>query len=222
MRTISKPKALARSALGAAALAAGLVRCDPSAYPIEPTFCDDWCRVLLRTDCDQEPENCVRDCERSIAPEPCFSLQVTLLECYRKTPASEFVCSDEGFQSPARPEEWVCQAERDALIECAYPEVKACLDVCRAAEASFATDASVLPGSQTRCPSSNVPCDSICWTARHYLGEHLDASSALGTLSPALMECAIERATQCQNGEADAGAQNWSSVFLACAEALGG
>src|SRR5688572_20109926 len=91
--------------LGVGSLGAWVTDCDTSDYPLDPTFCDEWCRVLMRPGCDQEPENCVRNCERSIAPAECFELQATLLECYRATPASEFVCAGQGFQTSARPHE---------------------------------------------------------------------------------------------------------------------
>jgi hypothetical protein len=227
----------ARRALAGAvlAVAAWATQCDYTDYPLEPTFCDDWCRVLLRSNCDQEPENCVRTCERSIAPAPCFELQEELLSCYRATPESEFVCSGQGFQQSARPEEWICPAERDALIDCAYPEVKLCLDVCRAVEASQASDAGAdaSTSADPSCPSHDIPCDSICWVARRYLtqpsdgGDGTDASdpadaASLGALAPAVIECALERAEACRaTTDADAGDENWASVLSECAEELG-
>jgi hypothetical protein len=228
---------LARRMLAGAVgvLAAWLTRCDYTDYPLEPTFCDEWCRVLLRSNCDQEPENCVRTCERSIAPAECFDLQVALLDCYRATPDDQFVCSGQGFQQNARPEEWVCPGERDALIDCAYPEVKVCLDVCRAVEQSQVGDASAdaSASSEPSCPSHDIPCDSICWVARRYLvqlsdgGDTLDASgpadaASLGALAPLVIDCALDRAQACRAGDSpDGGDQNWASVLLECAEQLG-
>jgi hypothetical protein len=236
---------LERSAFGRGALlgvvgtlAAWVTQCDYTDYPLEPTFCDDWCRVLLGVGCEQEPENCVRTCERSLGPDHCFDLQQSLLACYRATPKSEFVCSDQGFQQNPRPEEWVCPSERDTLIECAYPEVKLCLDVCRAVEAGHAPDGATDAGSpdESGCPSYDIPCDSICWVARRYLelpddagndDASLDASTtpdggSLGELAPAVIACALERAEACRAASGgDAEEQNWSSVLRDCAEELG-
>jgi hypothetical protein len=164
------PRARQMLLVAVGAVAAWGTHCDYTDYPLKPTFCDEWCRVLLRSNCDQEPENCVRNCERSLAPQECTELEGTLLQCYQAVPASEFVCSGQGFQQIARPEERVCQSERDSLIDCAYPEVKLCLDVCRALESSYADAEPFDSGPAGRvCPSSDIPCDSICWLARGIL-----------------------------------------------------
>jgi hypothetical protein len=206
--------------LAVGSAAAWATDCDHGAYPVEPTFCDEWCRVLLRSGCDQEPENCVRTCEQSSAPRACHGLELELLRCYAATSPSEFVCSRQGFQEIARPEERVCQSERDSLIECAYPEVKLCLDVCRAVEVAYVADAAIdasPPGGRT-CPSHDIPCDSICWVARGELFESRpdarrqapdvddgdgsaisDAGSALGEIADKLIACAIGRAQACRS-----------------------
>jgi hypothetical protein len=227
-------------------------QCDYTAYPAKPTFCDNWCRVLLRANCGQEPENCVRACEYSKGPAECRRFHEELLGCYESAPPSAFACSGNGFQRSARPEESVCQAERDALIRCAYPEVTECLGVCRAAEniyAASATDAGA--PSERICPSYDVPCDSICWTA--YFGlppdpdpdSNPDATPANGgapqTLTDAgvarptreqLVSCALETALACHSepsADVDASAPdasttgnaNWASVLLDCEAKLG-
>jgi hypothetical protein len=207
------------------AIAAAGTDCDYNDYPLKPTFCDEWCRVLLRAGCEQEPENCVRTCEQSSAPAECQELQRTLLSCYGATPASDFVCSGQGFQQIARPEERVCQSERDALIECAYPEVKVCLDVCRAAEAESADavpDAAASPPN--RCPSQDIPCDSLCWAAQRELERFRHEgglTAGLRDLAGAVMACATRRANECRGGAGDGGPMNWTSVLLECAEELG-
>lgn len=240
MHSVSQRPARSPRALlvALASAAAWVTHCDYSDYPLEPTFCDDWCRVLLRADCGQEPENCVRTCERSLGPAQCKPLHLELLACYEATPASEFVCTGQGFQTQTRPEEWVCPAERERLIECAYPEVELCLDVCRAIEASQPSDAgadAATPSGQI-CPSYDIPCDSICWVANRYLersdagaGATNDASigasdaGTLGELAPKLIECALERADECRNGTVGDAEPDptWSAVLLHCAEELG-
>ncbi|HEY6559244.1 MAG TPA: hypothetical protein VI072_18295, partial [Polyangiaceae bacterium] len=212
------------------------IRCDADDYPLPPTFCDDWCRVIRRVPCDEEPENCVRTCERSRGPAQCQQAYRVLLGCYAGTPASEFSCSDEGFNEVARPNEHICRTERDTLIECAYPNVRACLDVCRTLEDAHQQDASA-GSSRVRCPSRDVPCDSLCWyVTREITAIIRDAGASdandggvFRDVASALITCAIERADACRaaaHGDAldgsadasdDAAPANWSSVLLRCA-----
>jgi hypothetical protein len=200
--------------------------------------------MLLRADCDQEPENCVRICERSKAEGPCFALQEELLDCYQAAPPSDFVCTGQGFSTTARPQEYVCAPERDALIECAYPDVKACLDLCRVVEAAYIADAG--PDAQNpeerTCPSQDIPCDSICWIAGRFYslpvdggvqgGSSADVSVSGSGLGPAeaeqLVACALGRANRCRNGEPEDGAPDgavqdstWATVLTDCADELG-
>jgi hypothetical protein len=213
--------------VGVGSLAACVTDCSSSEYPLDPTFCDEWCRVLLRPGCDQEPENCVRNCERSIAPGECFALQETLLECYRATPANEFFCTGQGFQTSARPDESVCPSERDALIECAYPDVLECLNVCRDAETETKSDAGDAgPGttgpSGNTCPAHDIPCDSMCWAGRQYLAEsELDAGS-VSALAKIVIDCAVAKADACRAGTgAEVEDANWASVLGECIDVLG-
>jgi len=147
-----------------------LLRCADETYPLDPSLCDRWCRVQLRAGCDEEPENCVRNCERSRAPAGCTAPEGELLGCYERAAPSDFACSEQGFLTIARPEVWVCQKERDALIECAHPEVKACLDLCRVFAASYAAGIEPDASAPERrvCPVRDVPCDSLCWIVRGY------------------------------------------------------
>jgi hypothetical protein len=222
-----KRTAFARRSLLAVAgsLGAWVTDCDYTEYPIEPTFCDDWCHVLLARDCDQEPENCVRNCERSLAPAGCFELQKTLLACYQSTPTSEFTCSGQGFQSFARPDENACPSERDALIDCAYPSVKLCLDVCRGIETDAGADAGDAGNPEGRiCPSHDMPCDSICWAGAELYSDvdaaALDAGTAQGVVS-LVLECAVERAETCRTATGEVEDANWASVLSDCIDDLG-
>ncbi|HMR04984.1 MAG TPA: hypothetical protein PKA88_04390 [Polyangiaceae bacterium] len=217
-------------------------QCDYEAYPVAATFCDDWCQVLLRKDCDQEPENCVRICERSLPNEPCLSLQRELLDCYRAAPLDGFVCSGSGFGAATRPKESTCQAPRDALIECAYPDVRVCLDVCRAVESSLTdggTDAAAASATDRKCPSDDIPCDSICWIAGRYLSSPSDAGSdaaadssfaganSFDESATQLIACALDKANRCRQGQPtspDAGEsdETWGTVLASCADEQSG
>lgn len=213
---------LVAGAFGGLQLAAGAAGCDPEAYPLEPTFCDDWCRVLLRARCDQEPENCVRLCEQSKAEGACFERQEALRACYQAAPSDGWVCTGTGFRTLPRPPEPLCRDERDALIACAYPPVATCLVTCRLVEADFNTDGGAdaeAPDGAT-CPARDIPCDSICWSA----GRYLDADASEEDLN-ALIRCALDSVDACY-GRGDGGlggdAQpTWSTVLPACAESLG-
>lgn len=241
MRRAGKHRALARFILLGAGLCLSAVQCDADDYPLEPTFCDEWCRVIRRVPCDEEPENCVRTCERSRGPEACQDAYRVLLRCYAATPPSDFSCSDEGFNQVARPKEHICQRERDTLIECAYPNVRRCTSVCRSLESSRAQDAGAVPG-RTRCPSQDVPCDSLCWYAAREIsaisrdagGGDASSPDRFDDVATSLITCAIDRADACRavargdvlDGAADAASEfapaNWSSVLLRCAGRLSG
>lgn len=210
--------------------AACATECDQEDYPLDPTFCDDWCHVLLRPGCDQEPENCVRNCERSLAVGECFPLQEALLDCYHATPASEFTCSGQGFQATARPDELVCPSERDALIECAYPDVLACLNRCRDLEMEHTGDAGdagdagdgTTGASGNTCPAYDMPCDSMCWAGRFYLDDVPPDAGTTSALTELVLNCAIERAETCRSQTgAELEDANWASVLGDCVDALG-
>ena len=136
------------------------------------------------------------------------------------TRPGDFVCSGRGFQAIARPQERICPTQRDALIECAYPDVKSCLDSCREAEFRQARDAAFdarAPSGRV-CPSYDVPCDSVCWIAYRELGgfqselgmdapgeaRSLDADSGnrLADLAAQVVNCAIARAEACRGSDA--------------------
>jgi hypothetical protein len=157
-----------------AALAIGCLAvtgCDYNDYPIEATFCDHWCRVMRRSGCEQEPENCIRDCESAKASDRCLPLQSSLLECYESTPADRFECVGQGFQSSVRPRPEICTEERYDLIRCEVPRVMQCVAACVAIDA--ATPASPEPldagpeppavSLKRACPQSPFPCERLCW-----------------------------------------------------------
>jgi hypothetical protein len=193
--------------------------CDYTEYPIEATFCDDWCRVLRRTGCEQEPENCIRDCESSRASDRCSALQSSLLDCYASTAADRFECVGQGFQSTVRPRPEICTEQRQALIRCEVPRVMECVDACEALDASdpSRTDAGAMVTSSD-CPEPPFPCERMCWELDARFGRGrpttlsgLDATddTNLAAIGEPYMRCAQARAAECRagaGGGADAGA----------------
>jgi hypothetical protein len=227
-----------RAARVLAALGTGYVcitACAYSDYPIEATFCDDWCRVLRRTGCEQEPENCIRDCEGSLPSPPCRDEQAVLLECYESTPADRFACVGQGFQSTVRPQPEICTEQRHALIRCEAPRVMACIEACSAldtsAAAADATDAGA-PSLGERCPEPPFPCERLCWEldARGSGVGGASSNADLAALGEPAIRCALARASECRADAAltDAvvtGAASptsdeplsWTRLFLECA-----
>jgi hypothetical protein len=220
-----------------AAFAAGHVSftgCEYNQYPAEATFCDDWCQVLRRTGCEQEPENCVRDCESALPSDRCLELQASLLECYQSVPADRFECVEQGFQSTVRPLPEICTEQRHALIRCEVPRVMECVDACSALDTSSElADAGALPAVAALCPEPPFPCERLCWEldARFGRGQpttlrDVDRSddTDLREIGEPLIRCAQQRAAECRAGglPADAGAAgsrslSWTSAFLDCA-----
>jgi hypothetical protein len=221
---------LATGVFGALGLTLGVTHCDYTAYPLAPTFCDEWCHTLRQVPCDDEPENCVRRCERSRPGASCSSLLVTLKECYQEARPEDFVCWGEGFNQRVYPLESTCTSEREALIECEYPEVAECLGQCRAFEATYATmhDADATPDE--RCPPADVPCDALCWELQQPLsldgnGNPDGSASDAGTSDPShqIALCVLQRALDCHTTAPPEPepAMTWSTVLVDCVEEHG-
>lgn len=186
--------------------------CDYSGYPLEATFCDDWCRVLRRTGCEQEPENCIRDCEGSLPSERCLALQSSLLDCYESMPADRFECVGQGFQSTVRPRPEICTEQRQALIRCEVPRVMECVDACAALAPSAPSmggvvDAGAAPSLE--CPQPPFPCERLCWELDARFGrgrpttqQAVDVTddTDLAAIGAPLIRCAQERAAECRAG----------------------
>ncbi len=219
--------ALSVLGLGGAAITA----CASDEYAAEPSFCDDWCRTLRRTPCDQEPENCVRDCERALPSEACLQHQVLLLDCYRNTPPEGLVCVQQGFQGSIRPMPDICRPERDALVRCAAPRVMACIDECRAFDEADPVSAPEGLNAES-CPSSPLPCERLCWALDGAVDTRdddledlaaLGEGTELGVLGVALLGCARQSAQSCWE-RARAGELSepvsWTSSFFECVEPL--
>jgi hypothetical protein len=192
-----------RAARVLAALGAGYVcitACAYSDYAIEATFCDDWCRVLRRTGCEQEPENCIRDCEGSLPSPRCRAHQAALLECYESTPADRFACVGQGFQSTVRPQPEICTEQRHTLIGCEAPRVLDCIQACSAIDTSAASsDAGVQP-LDDRCPGPPFPCERLCWEldARGAAFGATSGDADLAALGEPAIRCALARANECR------------------------
>lgn len=158
-------------------------------YRLAATFCDDWCRATLRAGCDDEPDNCVRECELTKASEDCLASQRRLLACYEEARDSDFVCAGSGFGNATRVKPEVCRAERDALYECEAPGIGICLDLCREQQelqlaraydsetglvsyAQLVTDAGVVPA----CPALDQPCEALCFSVFGFESEALTSA----------------------------------------------
>jgi len=100
-----------------------------STYVLRPTPCDDHCRAKLRADCsDDEPADCVRDCEHEQGPhngDACLASFRAVDDCLLRAPASAFFCNDKHSQFTD-----ICLEERRALDECVAPDSGACFDEC--------------------------------------------------------------------------------------------
>jgi hypothetical protein len=111
-----------------ALLCAGLVDCE-GGYPIAPTACDDWCLATERASCEEDyPEGCVSACEdRAIGRRypDCEAPWLTLGECYRQAPDTDFQCVED--ESRPRP---ICASERVATATCVSPVVGSCVEAC--------------------------------------------------------------------------------------------
>ncbi len=140
-------------------------------YPLEPTFCDDWCRAT-RKNCDP-PANCVSDCELTKSSDDCFELQRDLLECYERDP-DVIMCVGEGFGERAVVKDHACRKQRDALFECEAPGIGACLQLCRVTQEEQIKNIAETPvdmpmadeadAGAPSCPSLDDSCEAICWT----------------------------------------------------------
>ncbi len=188
-----------RQSLAQQLVAGILLSACSNSYPIEPTFCDEFCRVTLRAGCDQEPENCVRECETGKVRKSCQLRHQALLECYQRAPDDAFVCVGSGFGSSIRVRDGVCRSERDELLTCERPEVSECLELCRPLQNDLERAASVqlmLPGQSSAtsavgdaglnaCPLLLESCETLCWNlstieALSIDDLYLDASAGAG------------------------------------------
>lgn len=181
----------------------------------------------MRVDCEQDPENCIRDCEASRASSECLLVEQELADCYSRAPVQDFVCVGRGFRSTPRPREGVCEVERDALVECQFPEVKACFDLCReleagltspdedrvAGEGAVGSELSSAEISPSACPPRDIPCETLCWNLNdfaQYLRDTTDSSPEAGAgdefessleLFGGLIGCTLDRANACYAAE---------------------
>lgn len=100
-------------------------------YPIAPTACDDWCYATARADCkeDASPDDCVTDCEETALGRrypACEPAWITLTECYRAAPDSDFTCIDDYSE----PSNTLCLDERRAANYCVSEGQGLCFDKC--------------------------------------------------------------------------------------------
>lgn len=68
-------------------------------YPLEPTHCDHFCRAIERSECGQDPVNCVLACEQEelVAASGCDTEFSAVISCLDALPANELPCSPNSF-----------------------------------------------------------------------------------------------------------------------------
>lgn len=174
-------------------------------YPLAPTYCDDFCRATVPSDCPYEPENCVRDCELWRIDEACVRGRDELLHCYEQAPAEAFVCRGRGDPVVVRDE--TCRTERDAVLVCELPPIAACLEPCRllqnAVDAQARDNANSATGQTPReCPLLDQSCESLCWNVLTIGTLEVGDSTAVGA-EPLLV---------------DAGSPSWEQVVQLVSE----
>jgi hypothetical protein len=97
-----------------------------SGYPLSATVCDDYCRATQRADCDDdEPADCVRDCEQARGASACDAPLAKLSRCYQQSDPGAFACVDDHTRFGP-----LCATERRELDECRLPGSGACFDEC--------------------------------------------------------------------------------------------
>ncbi len=178
---------LATCGLAVAGILLGMPSCSPE-YSLAPTFCDDWCLATLLPGCENEPNECVSDCELTKATDDCFALQEELLSCYEGQTREAFVCAGSDFSAETRVVGGICEAERDALFECEAPGIGACLSFCRQTQAEQLDNVSdsapgLMPSEKSpdddspqECPIIDQPCEQLCWTVFSFTSQGLVAA----------------------------------------------
>ena len=87
------------TALASAALIAFWLGGCQDGYPIAPSHCDRFCHAIERSDCGQDPVNCVLACEQeqTVAPAGCEAEIDALLVCVDALPTDQLPCSPNSF-----------------------------------------------------------------------------------------------------------------------------
>jgi hypothetical protein len=206
------------------------VNCEDE-YSLAPTFCDDWCHATLISTCDEDPEDCVENCELTKASDACFPRQTSLLRCYEGADRTAFTCAGMGFRSEIRVRPDVCSAERDALFECESPGIGQCLTLCRTAQQQQVEQVALGQtglldfrrltadaGSQPSCPALDRPCEESCWSVFGLQSAGLaelglvpeadDLEGALSCLQATLIGCFGDALGEALGPIADAGPPN--------------
>lgn len=197
-------------------------------YPLEPTFCDYWCRATLRADCGESAARCVRECELTKASSECLPLQEQLLSCYEGADDEHFVCAGGGFQRENRVTDGVCQSERDTLFECEAPGiVSSCLTPCRVIQAQLnqtaARDQTVARDSEgdggASCPLLEDSCEAWCWTLFGFSSDQLAALGVPVSATGATPGLSLVPPTVPDSGSFDAGSAA-DNPLASCVELL--
>ncbi|HYP87500.1 MAG TPA: hypothetical protein VEQ59_05090 [Polyangiaceae bacterium] len=126
-------------------------------YPLPPTPCDDYCRVMQRAECDDDdPADCVRHCEASPelrrARASCAPAWQARNDCLAATEPRAFRCEHDHTRVPDR-----CLDERRVLAECLVPSSGFCFDECVRQAASCGGE---LPDCEASCIHQPPACQA--------------------------------------------------------------
>ena len=195
--------------------------CESYEYPIDPTFCDDWCRATMRADCEgDQPDVCVRDCNTLDVAKNCRQLEQELLDCYAEKQAADFSCFAEGEEDPkSTPNAGVCEAEKQAFDDCQNADFTDCQDRCAklVAEAQSAFEEASDDPQGWSCGSLRTDCECACFSIL-----------LLGVPStPSFFEClgsSIEKSCTLAEGEFELAGPSCkpAGIFEGCINELGG
>jgi hypothetical protein len=176
-------------------------------YPLDPTPCDDLCHATLRVACDEEPEDCVRNCELADLEPACEQTRQELTSCYSQAPNDAFVCVGDGFDSTIRVRDEICQRERDALLSCQEPDMAECLALCRPLQQQVVSAELATPTLPSReaprleagleddvCLLLTEPCETLCWNLLSISALLVESPSQHDAEAPSSPESAIAEA----------------------------
>jgi hypothetical protein len=164
-----------------------------SEYPLPPTDCDDWCFATQHGCEDDDPADCVRECEEERATREaraCDAPFHVLTACYRENPSAAFACRGNVTRPIAG-----CQDQRRDFVACMAPGGRLCFEQCQR--------------KATVCGSDALECEDGC----------LGLDPACEAAADGYHQCALAVPVECEGmsgGGADMTCFDPALVFLDC------